>query len=548
MLGGFALLHQRMRRSGLFVNLSLSVLVIGGFSVFIGGANPLAWVVLAVCFSGSGALAAFLHTNSQRIFLNQLVAILDGKTAPTAVAMDIARREILMLPWLSAGINIFIWSLTTPVAAAALSLAHTVSNHRLNPALIGLALIPAATCINLFAAHLACEPYRTALFTGVDMRSSGSLFLLHSRKRFGICLAFSAYLTAYCVALVLISVQVSENGRLLLQRLPELLAVFSIVAGLFLAAMSWLALRSEPLEQQSFTDPDAIQALQAAYVVAGQIGKGGMGIIYQARHRLLDRTVAIKMLDSSMIGNRDAVLRFRREAKASSRLQHPNIVAVMDFGVLPGGHCFIVMEYVNGATLGDVLNQEGALAEKRAVPLFIAICEALAYAHEQSVLHRDLKPSNIMVTSDGVIKILDFGIAKIMDTGIDEGLTHTGQIFGTPAYMSPEQCAGANLDQRSDIYSMGCLMFETLTGSQPYSGASMLETISMHMTGELPTVPEHCAVSAELQAVLRRTMQKAPDDRFGSMRQLSAVLRKVSASSSAHTDALSETAGSLAES
>ncbi len=228
------------------------------------------------------------------------------------------------------------------------------------------------------------------------------------------------------------------------------------------------------------------RALAETYEFIGTIGTGGMGVIYKARQKMLNKIVAIKMLHSHLL-NIQSMLRFQQEAKAASALRHPNVIAVHDFGISEQWQPFMVMDYIEGITLSDLLRERGALPLPEAMDIFLAVCDALEHAHAHGVLHRDLKSSNIMLTEkDGGydIHLLDFGIAKIVDDeagGVAQQLTQTGEMIGSPLYMSPEQCMGKKVDHRSDIYSLGCILYEAVTGHPPHRGNTMLDTIFKHL-------------------------------------------------------------------
>jgi serine/threonine protein kinase len=204
----------------------------------------------------------------------------------------------------------------------------------------------------------------------------------------------------------------------------------------------------------------------------------------------------------------------------------------MDCGVTVENHAFIIMDYLEGESLAETIKREGKLAPARALPIFLQTCEAVAHAHERSVIHRDLKPSNLMlIEHEGqkdFVKILDFGIAKLLDIDISpneethQRLTHTGDVFGSPPYMSPEQCAGSESDRRSDIYSMGCLMYETLCGVPPFVGANTLDTLRLKLSDQpAPTIDgKNDRLLRRLNAVIQKCLQKEPDDRYNSMIEL----------------------------
>ncbi|MBA4074756.1 MAG: hypothetical protein C0508_06915, partial [Cyanobacteria bacterium PR.023] len=312
---------------------------------------------------------------------------------------------------------------------------------------------------------------------------------------------------------------------------------------------------------------DALNENLVGKVVAGhfqilsKIGEGGMSVVYKARHMLMNKQVALKMLHPHMIGREQSRDRFRQEAQAVSQIDHPNVVRIFDFGISEDNRPYIVMDYLDGVSLGDLIKASGPLELERAIKLFIQICDALSYAHNKGVIHRDLKPSNIIILeserkksqtisyvrgSDDEnedlserqteqAKIVDFGIAKLMPhEGTDAAaLTQTGDVFGSPLYMSPEQCKGEKLDGRSDIYSMGCLMYETLTGKPPINGANMLEILYRHMN-EMPismklACPEN-KVPQALEAIIFKALAKDPNDRQASMRLLKSELEDFSSS------------------
>lgn len=279
-----------------------------------------------------------------------------------------------------------------------------------------------------------------------------------------------------------------------------------------------------PLQQDQFVGTK----LADRYFIESVIGHGGMGVVYKARHELMDRTVAIKMLLSQLISDSLSVKRFQQEAKAASRLKHPNVITLYDFGVSPSGQPYLVMDYLQGVSLADVIKKDGHVGVDRSIKIFKQACSALQHAHQQGVIHRDLKPGNIMLieTEDekDFVKVVDFGVAKLM-AGEDEAqrLTQTGEVCGSPVYMSPEQCMGQKLDARSDVYSMGVVIYEALTGRLPLLGKSMVETMSKHIS-EMPpafnAVRPDLYIPERLETVVFRALAKNPDDRLQSMEAL----------------------------
>jgi serine/threonine-protein kinase len=250
------------------------------------------------------------------------------------------------------------------------------------------------------------------------------------------------------------------------------------------------------------------------YVVRRRLGEGGMGEVYLADQPAFGRTAVIKVLSRAGASRGDGAARFHLEAKAVSRLKHPNIVTVYNAGELEDGTLYLAMEHVEGKSLQEVVRREAPLAPARAVGIARQIADALAEAHRRGVIHRDLKPSNVMLVlrRDDVelVKLLDFGIAKL--EGVD--LTRTGIACGTPVYMSPEQFNGQKLDGRADLYALGAVLFEMLVGKPPFESDSVVGYMAKHLT-EPPRVPPH--VPAPLAALLLAALAKDPDDRPASL-------------------------------
>ncbi|NUV98090.1 protein kinase [Streptomyces sp. CAI 127] len=251
------------------------------------------------------------------------------------------------------------------------------------------------------------------------------------------------------------------------------------------------------------------------YALRRMIGRGGMGEVWLADDLVLRRAVAVKLLHTRLTLDEVAQSRFQREVRAAASLNHPCIAAVYDAGRLPivPPRPFLVMEYVSGHTAAERL-RSAPPSMQEAVDWVAGTLEALACAHAAGLVHRDIKPANVMITTDGLVKVMDFGIAHISD-GHDKGVTGTGSSVGTAAYMSPEQAQGQPVDARSDLYSTGCMLYELLTGSQPFIGDSLFAIAYQHMCAD-PPAPSDLGVQLppHIQAVLTRAMAKSPDDRF----------------------------------
>ncbi|ODS52596.1 MAG: hypothetical protein ABS36_16230 [Acidobacteria bacterium SCN 69-37] len=271
------------------------------------------------------------------------------------------------------------------------------------------------------------------------------------------------------------------------------------------------------------------QVLDGKYRLDAQIGQGGMGAIYRATHLMLDKPVAVKLIKAELVTSPDLVRRFQREARAAGNLNHPNIAAAYDLGQTQDGTLYIAMELVNGPSLKDVIRDTGPIAVDRAVRIMRQVGSALALAHRHNIIHRDLKPHNIMLATDGrheVAKLLDFGIAKTFDEASTQ-LTATGFVLGTPQYMSPEQAAGRPIDGRSDLYSLGIILYEMLIGEVPFNDPSTPAVLVKHLT-EVPAPPSRrrpdVAVSPVLEAIALRLLAKDPADRYQSADEFLAAL------------------------
>src|SRR4051812_26816315 len=286
-----------------------------------------------------------------------------------------------------------------------------------------------------------------------------------------------------------------------------------------------------PRPRRSDEPADYLGSVLGSYRVVELLGKGGMGYVYRAEHVKLGREVALKLLRSDYASRRDAVTRFFQEARTVNRVRHRNIVDVTDFVELDDGTTYIVMELLTGTSLGAWAQSGVDLA--RAIAVLVQICDGLAAAHQVGVVHRDLKPDNVVVvpTPDGgeLVKLLDFGVAKLLNRD-DEDVgfqTAAGSVIGTPAYMSPEQAGGMVIDARSDIYSLGAIMYELFTGQPMFRGRSFGEYVRKHLT-EMPTPPHEtpggAGIDPRLEALIMRCLDKDADQRFAHISELREAL------------------------
>lgn len=281
-----------------------------------------------------------------------------------------------------------------------------------------------------------------------------------------------------------------------------------------------------------FAEKPISAEFEGRYEIIEEVGKGGMGVVYKARQPALQKLYAIKMLHS--VHNNETLLRFEREAKAISKLDHVNLITSHDFGVSTDGRPYMVMDFIEGTSLARTIELQRKLPLRQALDICIQIARGMSYAHAQGVLHRDLKPGNIMLINqpDGsqLVKIIDFGIAKVVEANDRHDLTRTGDVFGSPYYMSPEQAVGRGIDERSDIYSLGCVIYEMLTGVVPFRGASAFETLYAHLNEPVPSLRINAPgenFPAAVEKFVSKALAKEQKDRWQSMSELEYELTSI---------------------
>jgi eukaryotic-like serine/threonine-protein kinase len=289
---------------------------------------------------------------------------------------------------------------------------------------------------------------------------------------------------------------------------------------------------SQPVQSAPASDPYLGRVIADRYRVERLLGVGSMGLVYRCRHTVLDKTVALKIIRQDLAKDEETVGRFVTEARSASAIGSKHIVEVLDFGTLPDGASYIVMEYLEGLTLGEALDLPGGLSLGDALDVGIQMTEALGAAHAVGVVHRDLKPDNVFLLQgdDGwFVKILDFGIAKIMQSG--QKLTVAGSVIGTPHYMSPEQATGGRTDARTDIYSIGVILYEMACGKVPFDAENPLAVISMQVTDDPPPLrkrmPPGRTLPQGLEAVIQKCLAKDSEERFSNMDDVRAALERI---------------------
>jgi serine/threonine-protein kinase len=276
-------------------------------------------------------------------------------------------------------------------------------------------------------------------------------------------------------------------------------------------------------------DPLLGQTIDGRYKVEKMLGQGGMGIVYKAQHVILQKALAVKVLRADVSKDQEIMSRFRQEAQSASAIGSQHIIDISDFGQLPDGSTYFVMEFLGGRELTKVIESDRPIPPERVVDIGSQLCDALGAAHDRGIVHRDMKPDNVFLIkrggSDDFVKVLDFGIAKV--GGASSKLTKAGQVFGTPHYMSPEQCAGQGVDHRTDIYALGVILYELACGKVPFDADNLMGILTKHIYEKpipLHQLPPPVEVPPGLEAVILRCLEKSPDHRYQTMAEVKADL------------------------
>ena len=267
------------------------------------------------------------------------------------------------------------------------------------------------------------------------------------------------------------------------------------------------------------------QTLVSRFSLMELLGEGGMGSVYKARDRQLDEAIAVKVLRPGLVPNPSLVDRFKSELRLTRRISHRNVVRTYDLGECDGAY-YITMEYVEGVTARELIDTWGTVAVSSTLAIATQLAEALAVAHEEGVIHRDIKPQNLLLDGDGVLKVMDFGVARLAER--TEGVTETGMVVGTPAYMAPEQLLDEDVDARSDLYAVGVVLYECLTGQLPFEANSPVALIAKVLR-ENPPPPNSLqdGIPTAFSSLILRLLTKGPDERVGSATELRQILTQI---------------------
>jgi len=558
-------IENQIRLAAMSVNSFVFVALLFGYWLFI---HRLSLAEVQIAFCLLAGIAVFMSTLMPRIDRKahvEFCALLDREsvTMLSTQELSLIRRKLIDIPWRAAIGSTIVWTVLVPAllfGASQMCGERSVSWLALE--IIALTISPITFLANLLVQEKLLSPFVQIYFPGGKTDQYGSaLAITDSRRLVAALIVFGPYSILVLLALgaetVLSSLNIPEAiNRLVIVEtyavliLTALTLYFSwrrksVKGGLTDATVKSIQSAAGDTHAMDVTQNIVGTTLGGKYKLVDILGEGGMSVVYRGVDAN-NEMVAVKILTAKLASDVQAVKRMEREAKSVSSVQHGNIIAVREFGTTADGLPYLVMDYVDGKSLTQIMRQE-KLSPLRTIHILLQLCSALEQAHSKSVIHRDLKPSNVMIeTKDGsdLAKLVDFGIAKIL-TGPDQDLTKltmTGDIFGSPAYMSPEQCQGSALDARSDIYSLGCLMHEMFVGRTPFSGENAVALIHQHVHQDLPEVqlPPSFPSCAKDQVVeiLQKCLVKDPGNRYQHVSEVAQALGQLESAIAAGTTGL----------
>jgi len=540
---------DRNRVASLVKNVYLVFAALGGYASTDGSSPAVVFRALSVAMITYLPLGFLVHGYFKRKLWRQLAEVIRGSRQPS---VDDS-RDLARLPFHKTVIDTFFWVSACFTMPWFLHICGGNEHTVLNVQSTMLWMTPLSILVELLLVYEANRIFEDAVMVRQALPDP---FYLSVSRRWALVVGTMIYALILIIAWLYERAVSVANGAANIGELPSVIAFSATVIVVLVSPLLYFAARKQefglgdgprcpschksvsadlqvcPHDGTLLSFPPTEAVLSEKYEFLEQIGRGGMGTVYKARHIMLDKTVAIKVLDTKFGVSIDSS-RFQREAKAATLFDSPNIVKVYDFGLLPDGKCYLAMEYLVGETLSEVIRAHGALPIPQWIDISKQLAAALAEVHKHRIIHRDLKPSNvILVTGSGgktTVKLIDFGVAKVQDAPT---LTGTGEVLGTPYYMSPEQYQGGPMDERADIYSLCCLLYEALVGKPPLMGETSMQTIFKHIN-ERPLPPSR--VCDELPAAeifdyfFNCGLAKNPNQRFADAFELLLVLEEIEA-------------------
>jgi tRNA A-37 threonylcarbamoyl transferase component Bud32 len=541
--------------TGLAVNAFVFLISMFGYMLFFHAwslrAIAIGLGVLAVVMSSMGVLVPLAAKRASAGFYR----ILERQPGSRLTADDlkIVRNTLLLIPWRTAAASVLGWLIVIPGLTVLFFRLFGEPINWLELEVIALAVTPITFTATLLGQDQVLLPFVKFYFPAAGTQEYGSLLVLTDAKR---TLLFNFAFAVYpLVLLVLLGINAINSSHTIAEasrRFSEIAiyaVVFLVMLLVFLSGWRFRkvtakqlldgegAFESEPAAGGA-AEPLAVQenlvgtVLDGKYLLQEVLGRGGMAVVYKARHVVTARPVAVKILAAAFARELESIKRFRQEAKAAVAVRHANIVDVYDCGATGSGILYLVMDFIDGKSLAHFCS-DGTLGAEDILKIMRQTGEALAHAHANNVIHRDVKPGNIMIVTgeDGSVsaKVVDFGIAKVKpaDSEAATRLTQTGQVFGSPAYMSPEQCQGKDLDLRSDIYSLGCVFYELLSGAPPFASEGFVCLAFQHIHDAPPPLNLKADLRASfskqsvsaLEKIVEKCLQKQPSERYQNLCQ-----------------------------